>query len=376
MDLVWCDVDTQALAQNARALKSSLAPGARLGCVVKSNAYGHGLLVASKAFLKGGADWLIVQNLNEAETLREGGVGVPLLIIGYVPPGELERARSLACEMVIYDPEVVHAAGRLEPGTEIPLHIKIETGNNRQGLPLGEALDLARLIDATPNVRLGGASSHFANVEDTTDHTFARTQLTGFNAALKRLRTAGYPPPIAHIANSAATLLWPESHMDLVRTGIIAYGLWPSSETLLSTVLAGRRTIEVKPALTWKARIAQVKSVPEGAMIGYGCTYKVTHPSRIAILPVGYYEGYDRGFSNLAYVLIGGKRAPVRGRVCMNFIMVDVTDIPGTKPLDEAVLLGRQGDEMLTAETLASWIGSINYEVTTRISPHLPRRGV
>ena len=134
--------------------------------------------------------------------------------------------------------------------------------------------------------------------------------------------------------------------------------------------------IDVTPALTWKARIAQVKSVPEGAMIGYGCTYKVTHPSRIAVVPVGYYEGYDRGFSNLAYVLIRGRRAPVRGRVCMNFIMVDVTNIPGAHSGDDVVLLGAQGDEFLPAETLAGWIGTINYEVTTRISPHLPRYGV
>jgi alanine racemase len=180
-------------------------------------------------------------------------------------------------------------------------------------------------------------------------------------------------PPMRHAACSAAALLFTETHLDLARVGISLYGLWPSRETYVSCLEEGQPALDLHPALTWKTRVAQVKNVAEGSFIGYGCTYRTTRPSRIAALPVGYHEGYDRGLSGVAHVLVRGRRAPVRGRVCMNICMVDVTDIPGVEVEDEVVLLGTQGDERVSAEQLAAWCGTISYEIVSRIHPGLPR---
>ena len=174
------------------------------------------------------------------------------------------------------------------------------------------------------------------------------------------------------IANSAAGILWPNTHCELVRAGITCYGMWPSTESYVSAKLLGK-DVDLRPALTWKTIVAQEKLIDTGSVIGYGCTYQTTHPTRIVVIPVGYYDGYDRALSNLAYVLIHGKRAPIRGRICMNMCMADVTDIPDVKMGDEVVLLGRQGDEIITAEQLASWSGTINYELTTQIQTSVPR---
>jgi len=182
----------------------------------------------------------------------------------------------------------------------------------------------------------------------------------------------GIKIPLKHSANSAATLLFPETHFEMVRPGIATYGMWPSDETFLS--FSGERDAKISlvPALSWKTKIAQIKTVPSGEFIGYGCTYKTTRDSKIAILPVGYYDGYDRGISG-AHVLIHGKRAALRGRVCMNIIMVDVTDIPEASLEDEVVLMGKSGEEVISPEQFAKWAGTINYEVTTRINERIPR---
>ena len=179
--------------------------------------------------------------------------------------------------------------------------------------------------------------------------------------------------PLRHAACSAASILFTRTHLDLARVGISLYGLWPSRETYVSCLERGKPTLELRPVMTWKSRIAQVRTVPEGSYIGYGCTYRTTRESNIAVLPVGYNEGYDRRLSGVGHVLVRGKRAPVRGRVCMNMTMVDVTDIPDAGLEDEAVLLGRQDDEGISAEQLAGWCGTIPYEVVTRVNPALPR---
>lgn len=374
MDLVWCEVDTQALASNMRAFRSLLRPGVKLGQAVKSNAYGHGLVVASQAFLDGGADWLCVNALYEVRALRQAGITAPIYVMGYLEKSSLEEALALDCRMVVYNGETIDRLGELSARMQRParVHLKLETGNNRQGVSLPEALQLAERCRAR-GVELEGMATHFANVEDTTDHRFALVQLSRFNEGVETLRRAGHPLPVCHLANSAATLLWPEAQHELVRVGVAGYGLWPSRETFVSAALTGRERIPLQTALSWKTRVAQVKDVAVGQFVGYGCTFMVTHPTRLAILPVGYYDGFDRGLSNLGYVLIHGHRAPIRGRVCMNIIMVDVTDIPGVQVEDEVVLMGSQGMERLSAEQLGEWCGTINYEVVARIADHIPR---
>jgi len=376
--LIWCEIDCARLQATLARFRRLVGPDCLLAPTVKANAYGHGGVLAATAFCAAGADWLTVNSLPEARELRQAGIGVPLYVMGYVAQEDLAEAVALDCRLVVYDEQRVDALGRLvprlPPGCRARLHLKIETGNNRQGLDLPAARALARRIAATPGLVLEGAATHFADIEDTTDHPYARQQLARFRTAIAELRGDGHPVPVCHCANTAATILWPESYLALVRVGIGAYGMWPSVQTQVAAVLEGRPdVITLEPALTWKTRIAQLKDVPAGEFVGYGRTFRTTHPTRLAVLPVGYYDGYDRRLSNLAYVLVRGQRAPLRGRVCMNMCMVDVTDVPGVTVEEEAILLGGQGAERLSAEQLAEWTGTINYEVTTRIPAHVPR---
>ena len=190
---------------------------------------------------------------------------------------------------------------------------------------------------------LAGVTTHFANIEDTTSHAFAESQMAAFSRVADTIAGLHPVPFLRHNACSAAVLLFNRTHLDLVRVGISLYGLWPSKETYVSCLERGKPSLDLKPVMTWKTRIAQVKQVPEGEYVGYGCAWRATRTTKIAVLPVGYYEGYDRELSGLAHVLVRGKRAPLRGRVCMNMCMVDVTDIPGACLEDEVTLLGRQG---------------------------------
>lgn len=383
-ELTWCEVSTSALEANARAFKARVGE-ALLGVVVKADAYGHGLVLAARALLAGGADWLIVNALHEAEALRQAGVDAPLHVVGNVPVFQAERAVRAGVRMVVYDPEVVQAvaAAARAAGAVVPLHVKVETGNHRQGLELPEALALGRMIARTDGVRLEGVATHYADIEDTTDHRFAMSQVGRFEEALAAFASEGMAAPIPSTANSAATILWPRTHGKLVRVGIAAYGLWPSTETYAAALALpeqregrGGFLPELRPALSWRARITQVKTVPAGAWIGYGRTYRCTHATRIAIVPVGYHEGYDRRLSNLAHALVGGVRAPVRGRVCMNMAMIDVSDVPTVEVGQVVTLLGRDGEERVSAEDLARWCGTINYEIVSRIHPIVPRVAV
>ncbi len=278
--------------------------------------------------------------------------------------------------IVVYNIETVRELGKISEREKkgVYLHVKLETGTHRQGVFPDKILEFVKEIRKFPFLKLEGISTHFANIEDTTDHSYAESQLTIFKKTVEMLEENGIIIPIKHTACTAATILFPETYFNMVRVGIGIYGLWPSRETLLSSMINGNPRIELKPVLTWKTKIAQIKEVKKGSFIGYGCTYKTNRDSRIAVLPVGYNEGYDRRLSNIGHVLIKGQRAPLRGRVAMNMIMVDVTDIKGVKLEDEVVLIGSQGKERITAEYLASLCGTINYEIVTRINPLIPRK--
>jgi alanine racemase len=375
--LTWCEVSAGALRSNVREFRRLVGPTCRLGVVVKANAYGHGLVLAARTFVDAGADLLCVNDLWEAARLREAGIEAPIVVLGWVPPAQAAEAAGLRVAVVAYDRDVVLAldrAGR-DAGRPIEVHLKVETGTNRQGLGLADVRDLAACAASLPGVRVAGLSTHFADVEDTTDHAFAKSQLARFREAAAALAADGVALDRRNLANSAATILWPEAHMDAVRVGVSAYGMWPSKETRVAAALTQRDRLVLRPAMTWKTVIAQVKTVPAGEYVGYGRTFRATHDTRIAVLPVGYYDGYDRGVAG-AHVLVRGHRAQVRGRVCMDMVMVDVTDVPGARAGDEVVLMGASGDETITAEQFAGWAGTINYEVTTRIAESVPRREV
>ena len=234
--------------------------------------------------------------------------------------------------------------------------------------------DFVSEIKGKTGLVLEGVSTHFANIEDTLNHDYAEKQLDIFQDALNRVRDQDEDPPIIHTACTAAVILFPRTHFNMLRAGIGIYGLWPSRETYLSTIMGKLYVPDLKPVLSWKTRIAQLKTIPEGSYVGYGCAFKTCRETRLAVLPVGYSDGYDRKMGNTSYVLINGKRAPVIGRVCMNLMMIDVTDIPDVKLEDEVILLGKNGDAVISAESMAEWTGTINYEVVTRISPLLERK--
>jgi alanine racemase len=380
----WVDISVGALRHNVQQLQRAAGPRAQLCVMVKGNGYGHGLLTAAQAFVAAGVPWLGVADLPEIEALRAAGVEAALYVVAWLPPHQIARAVALDARFVLYDRTVLQAAAAAAQATgrTARVHVKIETGNNRQGLRHAEAVDLCREVAATPGVELEGLTTHFADIEDTTDHGFARTQLARFRACVDEIRAVlGLPPEghpddrlLCHCSNSAAILLWPEVCGRLARCGIAAYGLWPSKETRVSVRELGREPLALEPALTWKTRIAQVREVPAGEWVGYGRTWRAVRATRLAILPVGYHDGYDRRLSNLGKVLVGGWRAPVIGRVAMNMTAVDVTDRPEARAGDEVVLLGSQGDERVSAEEMAGWLGTIHYEVVTRIGQHLPRR--
>lgn len=373
MLLTWVEVSKSALNKNIKTFCNLIGPKRILGVAVKGNAYGHGLVECSQIFLKAGVDYLCVNSLWEAEKLRKAKIKAPILIMGYVSLKDLQQAVGLNCDLIVYNLESLQKVGSLKE--KVKVHLKIETGNHRQGIEIKDLSEFIELFKKHKNLELKGVSTHFADLEDRIDHKYASYQLNEFKKAVDFLEENGLKPEFKHCANSAATLLLPEAYFNFVRVGIGAYGLWPSEKTKIS---AGKmkKKIALSPALTWKTKVAQIKEVKKGDLIGYGCTYKMEKDGRIAVLPVGYYEGFSRSLSNKGFVLIQGKRAPVVGRVCMNMIMVDVTHIPKIKLEDEVVLIGRQGKEELAAEEMAELLGTINYEVVTRIGEGVERRVV
>lgn len=373
-ELTWVEISKSALQNNINQFREIIADDTILCNCIKANAYGHGLVETAKIFLEAGVDWLSVNALFEARALRKANITCPVYILGYVPLKGLQEAIELDCRLVVYNYETVKEIAEITEhcGKTARIHVKVETGSNRQGVTHDEIINFVKYINNFENIDIEGLATHFANIEDTTDHSYAEFQLQRFEKAVEDIETLGITIPIKHCANSAATILFPKTHFQMVRVGISSYGMWPSNETYVSYIKERKNNFNLLPAFTWKTRIAQIKTVPSGEYIGYGCSYKTSHQTRLAIIPVGYYDGYDRSITS-GHVLIHGKRASIRGRVCMNIIMVEVTDIPEAKIEDEVVLIGRSNDEFISAEQFAQWAGTINYEVTTRVNERIPR---
>ncbi len=373
----WVEISRSAYYQNIQAFRRLIRPTVELAAVVKANAYGHGWHLIAHLAKESGVDSFAVHSLEEAMALREAGFQENILIMSQPLRAYLEEVVRGRFRQVVYDVDFTRAlsdAGMRHQQT-VPIHLKIETGTNRQGIAIEELPEFLQTLRSLPGLVVEGVYTHFANIEDTTDPSFAMAQLQRFQQAVDLIHQHGFQPTKLHTACSAAILLFPQTHFNMVRLGISQYGLWPSRETFISFNHQHRDNGRhlLRPVLSWKTRVVQIKTVPAGQCIGYGCTFQVSRSSRIAVLPVGYADGYDRRLSNQSYVLIKGRRAPVRGRVCMNLTMVDVTDIPGVQVEDEVVLLGTQGNESISAEQLASFIGTIPYEVVTRINWSLPR---
>lgn len=370
--LVWVELDANNPNHNLGEIRRSRDFKGLHCAVVKSNAYGHGVREIVPLLTR--ADWFAVNSLDEGLELRAMGEQRPVLLLGHVPLERIDEARQADLRFVVYNFETLDAIELLPPSEkQFLLHMKVETGTWRQGILPEDALRMARRIANTTGTKLDGVYTHFANIEDTLSHQYAEMQLETFENVLAKLESEGLNPPVIHTACTAAAILFSKTHFSMIRTGIGLYGLWPSRETKLSAESSGGVVPELRAVLSWKTSIVQLKDVPKDSYIGYGCTHRTTRLSRIAVLPVGYADGYRRSVGNTGWVLLAGQRAPIVGRVCMNLCMVDVTDIAGAVLEDEVVLLGRSGTEEITAEILGQWMGTINYEVVTGISSLLPR---
>lgn len=374
-DLQRLEISRSALVHNIREFRRVIGPRRKFLAVVKANAYGHGLLPVAGIALRHGVDWLGVNSVEEGAALRDAGFRCPVLVLGYAPLAALDEAVARDLRLTVYNRETVRrlAAAARKQGKKAAVHVKVETGTRRQGVEVEDVGPFVRAVRGRPELVLEGLSSHFANIEDTTKHEFPQRQLEAFLTACRTLEAQGVRVPVKHMSCTASTILFPETDFSMARVGIGLYGHWPSKETYLSCLQKKRRPLSLRPVLSWKARIAQVKRVASDACIGYGCTYKTTRPTVLAVIPVGYYDGYDRGLSNAAHVLVRGRRAPVRGRVAMDFFMADVTDIPGVQLEDEVTLIGADGRERITADDLAGLAGTIAYEVLARLNPLIPR---
>ncbi|PKQ37023.1 MAG: alanine racemase [Actinobacteria bacterium HGW-Actinobacteria-1] len=352
----WVEIDAAAITRNVRALKALTRPGTRFMAVVKADGYGHGSLVAAQAALTGGADRLGVATLEEAAALREGGISAPLHILSEPPVSGVGLVIELGVIPALYSREFAVALSRAAALADVTVryHLKVDSGMNRIGVRAEEAHDMVAWLKGLPGIEMEGVFTHFATADAPGDWEFDG-QVDRFRRAIDRMRSEKVLPSIVHAANSAATILHPETHYDMVRCGIAIYGLHPAASTY------GK--IELAPAMSVKARVSLVKRIGFGDGVSYGFTYHAGGPTTIATVPMGYADGVHRVLSNNMEVLIRGVRCRQVGRVCMDQMMIEVPDRLGVTVSDEVVLVGEQGTERIVMDELAERAGTINYEL-------------
>ncbi len=364
--ITWAEIDLDAIADNVRAMQRHVGDRVGIFAVVKANAYGHGAVQVARAALEAGAARLAVHRAIEGAALRRAGIEAPILVMGYTPPAAADLVARWRLTPALITTEFAQALSTLGQanGRPIPVHIKVDTGMSRFGLQPDEVVDFATQIRRLPGLEIEGIFTHFATA-DAADPFYALKQLETFNQVLDAVHEAGISTPLVHAANSAAAMKLPRAHFDGVRMGIAMYGLRPSDEW--PPVFA------LHPALALKGHVGRIRVLPAGAGIGYGRTYVTQHPTRVALVQVGYGDGFHRILSNQGQVLIHGRRAPIVGRVSMDQIVIDVDSIPDVRQDEEVVLIGKQGDAELNAEEVARLAGTINYEVTTSLLPRVTR---
>jgi alanine racemase len=370
----WIEISASALVHNLDVLKKITGNHVLLAPALKANAYGHGLpQVLSIVEKDPSIQYIGLDSVYEASEARALGYERGIIILGYTPHATLQNVVELHCDQVIYDLETAEKLNNIArtTNTKARVHIKIETGTARQGVSLHELEYFLQRLRTYEHLDVVGTSTHFAASEDPSD-PMTSEQHARFTKALDLIHQANYFPTLVHAACSAAVIDRLDTHHTLVRPGIALYGLYPS-EQLRSKMLSADIPGVLVPVLTWKTIVAQIKEVPASTPIGYSHTQVVSRNTRLAVIPVGYADGLDRGLSSQGYVLIRGKRANILGRICMNMCMVDITDIPDTELEDEVVLIGKQGSDEIGADTLASMAQTIHYEVIARLNPKIPR---
>ncbi|HVL33679.1 MAG TPA: alanine racemase [Actinomycetota bacterium] len=361
----WADIDLAAIRRNVSRVAAGLTPNTKVMAVVKANAYGHGDVEVARAALEAGASWCGVILVDEALRLRAGGVEAPILLLHEPPAERMEEALRNDLTPVVFTRKgieaVSDAAAKL--GRSAAVHLKLDTGLNRLGCPPDQLVDIATALSKESHVEVHGLMTHFAFADEPANPVID-AQLERFADMCERLRALGIEPQMRHVGNSAAAITRPDAHFDMIRLGIAMYGLSPGPQ------VDGH--VELQPAMQLKARIAQVKRCRAGDAVSYGHRYRLEHDGTIVSIPLGYADGWPRALTNNAHVLIGGKRYPAVGTVTMDSFLADIGN-DTCEIGDEVVLIGTQGEERITADEVAARLGTINYEVVTRISTRIPR---
>ncbi len=361
----YCEIDLEAIRHNVRVMRGFLAPGARFLAVVKANGYGHGAAQVARAALSAGAEFLAVAIPEEGEALRMAGIDAPILVLGGILSPEAAAADvRLGLTQVVFDKERIRllSAAGASAEQEAEVHLGLDTGMCRIGVrEPEEAAALARLIDSLPGICLTGCFTHMATADEE-DPSGTRRQEERYRALTRAIREAHAGVLLCHAANTASIFRYPEFHDGMARGGIALYGCPPVPEAK-----------GLRPAMRWITEAVYVKTIHAGDRVSYGGTFEAKKDTRVMTVPVGYADGYRRGISGKGCVLVRGRRAPIIGRICMDQLMADVTDIPGVVPGDEVVLLGRQGEECVSAQEMASWLDTIDYEVLCSPSARVPR---
>ena len=363
-DNTYVNIDLDAIAENFEAVRQKA--GTAVMAVVKADAYGHGAIQVAR-LLEDKCAFFGVSSMQEAQELRQTGIQKPILILGHTPVGTYPIAvkENVRPAIFRYEDAVALSEEATRQGKIADFHFVVDTGMSRIGFPVTEeAADTCAAIAKLPNLRAEGLFSHFATA-DCADLTKAKAQAELFDRFYQMLKDRGVEIPIRHLDNSAGIMNFP-NHYEMVRSGIVTYGMYPSSE--VSPSLLG-----IRPAFQWRSRVTHVKWLEPGKEISYGGTFVTTRPTKVATIPVGYADGYRRSLSNRFYVLIKGQKAPILGRVCMDQMMVDVTDIADVQPEDSVILVGRSGNEEITVEQIAAAADSFNYEFVCGISRRVPR---
>ena len=355
---VWVEISRSALKNNINELKKNINifnRNIKFCGVIKSNAYGHGLIETAQIiendidFFGVNALWEAIEIVNKLKTTK------PIIVLGYTPLNALNNIVNYPnVRIIVYNIETLEKLNQLAEKNKIELnvHIKVETGTGRQGITEEQLPNFILFFKNSKYIKLEGISTHFANIEDTTNHVYYKYQLNKFKEFVELFKQKGIDIPIKHTACTAACILFSDTYFNMIRPGIGLYGLWPSKETYLSCLIEGREMLNLQPVLTFKTKIAQIKQLPVNSYIGYGCTYKTTTPTKIAILPVGYYDGYDRKLSNQGFVIIRNRRAPIIGRICMNITMINITHIKDAQLEDEVILLNSSADKTISTEIM------------------------
>lgn len=369
LNRAWAEIHLDNIEHNVREVVKRVGKMTEIMAVVKADAYGHGVFETVPTLIESGASRLAVSMLDEAIQLREFGIKVPILVLGYTEPSRAEDIINYNITQTVFSHELAQALSdaAVKLGRQAKIHIKIDTGMSRVGFApgYGAVKDVVR-ISELPGIIIEGLFSHFASADEV-DREYTMLQFERFESIVQELNRIGILIPVKHIANSAAIIQYPNLHLNLVRPGVILYGLYPSDEV-------DKSLIDIRPAMELKAKVVMVKEVEEGTPVSYGRTFVTKRRSRIATLPIGYADGYSRLLSNKGRVLIHGEYAPIVGNICMDQCMVDVTDIKKeVKTGDEAVIFGAQGNNEITVDEIARLCNTINYEIVCLIGKRIPR---